>query len=396
MRLFLIFFVTVICIGTVRAQKPRLIVIGQDPDDAQSLVRLLHYANEFDLQGIIANADSNYAKEAAVLRPEIIHEMIKSYAEIYDNLVLHYKAYPTGTYLHSLVKNGTFGNGVEVLMKNYIGEGKDTEASDWIIEVVDIEDSQPVHITVWGGACDLVQVLWKIQSTRSEKEEEAFVKKLRMFFIDKQDSSNQWVMDTFPQLWLVLASDAGVNKWEFSYRGMFWGGEMETTSKAWLHETIIGQNVLADHYPYHAYTGGEARNPYMALKEGDTPAFLYFLQNGLNVSDRPEWGGRYELKGNPFYTDAKDAYFDAQTGAIINSPRATAFRWRNNFQNDFAARVQWGTKNYGDANHPHAVINGQANKSPLQIKVKAGDTLSLDASKSSDIDNDNLRFEWLL
>ena len=26
--------------------------IGQDPDDEQSLVRLLHYANEFEIEGI--------------------------------------------------------------------------------------------------------------------------------------------------------------------------------------------------------------------------------------------------------------------------------------------------------------------------------------------------------
>jgi uncharacterized membrane protein len=42
-----------------RADKPRLIVltdIGGDPDDQQSMVRLMVYANEFDIEGLIASA----------------------------------------------------------------------------------------------------------------------------------------------------------------------------------------------------------------------------------------------------------------------------------------------------------------------------------------------------
>ena len=41
------------------AVKPRLLVltdIGGDPDDQQSMIRLLLYANEFDFEGLIATA----------------------------------------------------------------------------------------------------------------------------------------------------------------------------------------------------------------------------------------------------------------------------------------------------------------------------------------------------
>ena len=114
---------------------------------------------------------------------------------------------------------------------------------------------------------------------------------------------------------------------------------MRSTSKEWLHEFIIGQNPLADKYPDKAFTGGEAKNPYMAMKEGDSPSFLYFLANGLNSPENPSWGGwggRYAVERNQFSRDASDIFYDEQTGREINSPRATVFRWRGDFQHDFA------------------------------------------------------------
>ncbi|MBK6479582.1 MAG: DUF1593 domain-containing protein [Saprospiraceae bacterium] len=150
--------------------------------------------------------------------------------------------------------------------------------------------------------------------------------------------------------------------------GYVLGGDMSLTSKEWLHTNIIGQNPLASQYPDQAYTGGNERNPFMAMKEGDSPALLYFMENGLNQPEHPEWGGwggRYTLERNQFYRDDSDSYFDEQAGKIITSPRATVFRWRPDFQNDFVARVQWGTKGYSDANHhPIVEINGDRNKAP--------------------------------
>jgi hypothetical protein len=150
------------------AQKPRLIVttdIGQDPDDAQSMVRLLHYANEFDIEGIIANADANYTKEPPVLKDYIIHDMINAYAKIETNLRLHDDLFPTAEQLHSVVKKGCYGNAEKIPYTEFIGDSMDTEGSDWLIKVIDKKDDRPVNIAVWGGACDLAQVLWKIKNT---------------------------------------------------------------------------------------------------------------------------------------------------------------------------------------------------------------------------------------
>ena len=258
--------------------RPILIVttdIGQDPDDQQSLVRLLHYADKFQIAGIIANADANYEHELPIVKTEIIHELIDAYHEIERNLIKHSPEFPSATYLHTKVKKGCAGNGRKIPVEQYIGEGKDTEGSDWIIKVVDNADTEPVIVSVWGGACDLAQALWKVQNTRQEDEVEAFVKKLRVYFIGKQDSSNDWIIESFPEMWLILALAESGNSWESTYRGMFLGGDMSITSRDWVHSNIIGKNPLANLYPDKAWTGNKDQNPHGAMKEGDSPAMFY-------------------------------------------------------------------------------------------------------------------------
>ncbi len=383
-------------------QRPKLIVttdIGQDPDDQQSFVRLLHYSNEFDFRGFIANADSNYDHEPPLIRDDILHNLISKYGLIQDRLKSHSPNYPTADYLHSLVKKGSNKNGVKVPVRNYVGPGHDTEGSDWIIESVK-QSTEPVNIAVWGGACDLAQALWKVKEAGSREELAAFVKKLRVYFIGKQDSSNDWIIQEFPKLWLILALDQSGDKWASSYRGMFLGGDISLTSRGWLNENIIGKNPLASEYPDEAYTGGEGRNPYMALKEGDSPSWLYFLSNGLNFPDHPNWGGwggRFEQERPNFFRDVQDKYFDKNKGVWMTSSMATVFRWRPDFQNDFAARVQWGSENQSKVNHaPIPVISNYSDDAYVEIPVEAGSSVTLDASKSTDPDGDGLSLSWLV
>lgn len=400
---FVIILLMLTTFSLAKAQKPRLIVltdIGQDPDDEQSMVRLLHYTNEFQIEGLIATADNNAEYEMAVLRDDIIHKMIDDYARCVDNFRVHADDFPEPRYLHNMVKKGNDKGGTNVPVQQFIGESFDTEGSEWIIDVVDRENPEPVCVAVWGGAADLAQALWKVKQTRSRAQVADFVKKLRVYYIAKQDASNQWIIDNFPDLWTILSLDESGNTWLSSFRGMFWGGDMSNTSKEWIHENIHGHTALADNFPEKAYTGGESRNPHMALKEGDTPSFLYFLPNGLNVIEHPEWGGwggRFEKKKPHLYSDAKDTFYDVSEGKTITSSRATVFRWREDFQKDFMARADWGAiSEYSAANHPPlAVVNGDIGTQPLHIFASPGKRVKLDAIISHDPDRDNLTINWV-
>src|ERR1039457_4986621 len=68
---------------------PRVIVIsdiGNEPDDQMSLVRLLLYSNELDIEALIAST-STWQKP--VFHPETMHPRIAAYGQGRPNLLLH-------------------------------------------------------------------------------------------------------------------------------------------------------------------------------------------------------------------------------------------------------------------------------------------------------------------
>ncbi len=83
--------------------------------------------------------------------------------------------------------------------------------------------------------------------------------------------------------------------------------------------------------------------------------------------------------------------FWGSDGYWHTSNKATIWRWRKAYQNDFCARMDWTvTPRYEDANHPPVPKLGHA--SVLQAKL--GDRIELSAEGSYDPDGDALHYEW--
>jgi hypothetical protein len=259
--------------------RPRLLVltdIGGDPDDQQSMVRLLVHSNEFEIEGLIASASGtpNELKER-VTKPQLIREQIEAYAKVLPNLRKHDPRFPAGELLFDVVKSGNLNRGRE-----FIGEGHDTEGSQWIIECTDKEDTRPLNIVIWGGQTDLAQALWRVRSDRSKLAFQQFQSRIRVFDIDDQDRIRDWLFAEFPDVFYVLSkAPKGADKREGAYRGMYLGGDQSLTSLAWLDEHVrAGHGPLGELYPSKTWT---APNLNSALKEGDTPSWLFFLPNGF-------------------------------------------------------------------------------------------------------------------
>ena len=373
-------------------QKPRLLVttdLGADPDDQQSLVRLMVYSNEFEIEGIIvsSNGTKGDLKEGQI-KPEFATEILRGYQSVYPNLLLHDQHFPSPESLFAVLKNGNPNRGWE-----YVGAGYDTEGSEWIIRHLDKKDSRPLNICFFGGQTDLAQALWKLKASRSVGEYQQIISKIRIFDINDQDQLFEKIIAQHPGLFYILAkAPDGFDKREGAYRGMYLGGDESLTSGAWLKANVIeNHGPLGALYPVNTWT---APNPHGAMKEGDTPSWFYFLENGLHVPEHPEygsWGGRYQKTKNGYYRDAQDS---------LNSEpkaRATVYRWRDDYQRDFAARMDWCVLDYANANHqPIAIVNGHSENSPLEIHAQPGQKVRLRASKSRDPDGDSLHFEWML
>lgn len=84
-------------------QRHRVIVStdigGTDPDDFQSMVHLLLYADTLDIEGLISSPFGPGRKEQ-------ILEVIDRYEQDYDELRAHSADYPTPDYLRSVTRQG--------------------------------------------------------------------------------------------------------------------------------------------------------------------------------------------------------------------------------------------------------------------------------------------------
>ncbi len=396
--LALILMIPAFLAGLTAAQKPRVIVltdIENEPDDTESMVRFLTYASHFDVEALVATTSTHQKDKTAAGH---IRQIVEAYGKVRDNLAKHEPGYPETAYLLSVIKEGLPAYGMAA-----VGEGKDSPGSAAIIQAVDRSDPRPVWVTVWGGPNCLAQALWKVRATRSPSDLEKFVAKLRVYTISDQDDTGPWIRKTFPGVFYIVSPGWGswgayhASTWSGisgdKFSGRFAGGDFSIVDNPWLDVNIRAKGPLGAEYPPAKY-----------LMEGDTPSFLYLINNGLGEPEHPDWGswgGRYELytprtrkwflepETRPIWSDAEDEVMGAD-GSWHSTNKASIWRWRSAYQNDFAARMDWTIKPYAEANHPPvAKLNHAA-----ELRVKGGERVNLSAEGSTDPDGNKLSYQW--
>jgi hypothetical protein len=363
--------------GEAPTTRLRLIIetdAGGDPDDEQSLVRFLLYANEWDVEGIIANRPR--ARDGENRNPErtglgVARRLVQAYGQCYSNLVQHDSHYPTPE---------------QLLARTVAGYSDSEEAVQLIVRAVDAPDPRPLWYSDWGsdrGAAtnNLQRALDRVLCERGPAGYAKFKQRLRLSSYDNFGDHTGSLAPPFP-LWVdTFRPPLEGKRWYHRFSAL-----TATAGGFDLHrDALTGHGSLGALYP---------TNTGPPQKEGDTMSFLYLVPTGMNEPEHPgrgSWAGRYGLNTNypgKNYFWANQA--DAWSGATNRDN--TLARWAADLQNDFRARLDWCASPARQANHPPIVrVRGDTRRT-----VKPGDKVVLDASATRDPDGDALRFEWFV
>ncbi|WP_148072847.1 DUF1593 domain-containing protein [Bythopirellula goksoeyrii] len=233
---------------------------GTDPDDFQSMVHLLLYADVLHIEGLISSPYGPGGKNN-------ILEVIDAYAEDYEHLESHSDRYPSPDALRAICKQGAINT------PGASGVDESTEGSQWIIKCAKQNDPRPLHVLVWGGIEDLAQAL---------HDAPEILPKLRVYFIG--GPNKKWSVDAYnyieqnhPQLWMIEANA--------TYRGWFTGGiqKGEWNNKQFVAKHIAGHGALGEFFV----------NAKDDIKMGDTPSVARLLRGASGDPSQPGWGGRF-------------------------------------------------------------------------------------------------------
>jgi hypothetical protein len=435
--LFLILMLAVFTFENAKSQtntKPRTIVTTDgELDDVDSFIRLLLYANEFKLEGLIVSSSQWHYKgdgkgtkftsememtkklygERTELRwpgEQWIYDLVDAYGKVYPNLVKHSKGFPTHKYLRDRIRIGNI---------DFEGEmEKDTEGSDFIKAKLLDDDMTPLYLQVWGGTNTIARALKSIEDQYKNTPEwdkiyKKVCQKAIIYAILDQDATyKKYIEPNWKDIKVYYNSN---QFWSFAY---FWKRSVPKELHPYLEGKFMG-DIINNHGPllkmYYSYGDGNpplgeiddiyssmekakknqwgSFGQYDFISEGDSPAFLHMVDVGLNNLNNPQdggWGGRLVQSAvTPSRWEDGDAASDLNpyTQKMDNAFAQT--RWIPAIQEDFAARADWCIKDFKDANHaPKISVKGANNKT-----VKTGQKITLKAA-AIDLDKNKVTFSF--
>ncbi|CAI4220154.1 unnamed protein product [Parascedosporium putredinis] len=377
------------------ATKPRVFIltdITNEPDDAESFCRYLTYANQFHTEDVVA-VTSTWLRDKVA--PENLRKIVDAYGKVVGNLNRHVHPdcpYPPAEDIKARIRAGPPVYGMKAVGDDVVL----SEGGELLRECLEDPNPEPLWVLVWGGVNVLAQVLHRI---RDNPHAEALRAKLRVYTISDQDDCGAWIRQQWPDIFYICSSH-GWNQ----YSNATWTGISADVDGGGPDKSVVSHEWIRSHIQLGPL--GAEYPSYEYIMEGDTPTFLYLVQNGLGVPEEPSygsWGGRYvpvnvSAEGVPnrgHFADASDAV-TGKDGQVYTTNKATIWRWRNAFQADFAARIQWTlTDDFAKASHhPVISVNGNVGIEPMRIEAEAGSAITLDASESYDPDDRGLAFRW--
>ncbi len=351
--------------------RPRTIVTTDgECDDLNSFIHLLLCANDMDICGIVLTSSCyHYAgNEELGVEPyrwageSWMETYISAYEEIYPNLVAHDPRYPSPDALRMMTKVGNIKEAGDM--------SEATEGSRLIQEEILKEDTSTLYLQCWGGSNSVARALMDIeaeqQNTPGWQDRKALISsRLVIYLISTQDSTyEEYIAVNWPQV-TVLHNKRSFEALAFNWKAVLDRDQTKTLRAKWQLVNILHQDnpLLKLYYTYwddRVYVGELPQYQYSLkrfnlsriwrfltyhggwfkygdfLSEGDSPAFLFLLDNRLKDMESYEtdnWGGRFEKVSEYYYVDN----YKAADGVG---------RYVTAINEDFARRVRWSEKSF--------------------------------------------------
>jgi hypothetical protein len=313
--------------------------LGGDPDDIQSLYRLIHYSDIFKVEGIVSSPGPG-AKNAAT--------KIKDWIRRVDVENLRTHGHPelmSELSLLQAVKQGAQEPGPPA-------HSRATDGSKWIVSRANAQDPEgrgrPLWLLVWGSLTDVAQAL---------DDDPSISSKIRIYFIGSNNTradtaSRDYVFNgmssgKWARLWWIENGILPVRSHD-TFRGVYEGGDQ---SGEWSNSEFVKRNIRghgANHGGDFDSLSGDAfplagPGPNgMMLKEGDSPSMLFLLSPLIGSVGKVEdptqdsWGGRFRLADPSRYPNY---YVDLDLPP--DRCQETVSKWRTAFLGDWKKRWSW-------------------------------------------------------
>lgn len=401
-----------------QSTKPRTIITTDgEIDDVDSYIRMLLYANEFRIEGLIYSSSmwhykgdgkgtkfisemdmtkKLYGEKTDLRWPGVtwMNELLEAYANVYPKLSTHAPGYPTSAYLKSVVKVGNI---------DFEGEmDVDTEGSDFIKSKLLDNSTEPIYLQVWGGTNTIARALKSIEdqykSTPAWAEiyKKVCSKAIIYAILDQDATYRKYISVNWKDIRVYYNSH---QFWCFAY---MWKEAIPLAWHKYFEGEFMSKNIILDHGAltalYYSYGDGKKQegdddhyhgnpekirktmwgdfNMYDFISEGDSPAFLHLIDVGLDNLEHPEyggWGGRLMNSAeNPLRWEDGDAVAELNPFTQKSDEAYPQTRWVEALQLDFAARADWCVRDYKDANHPPEVLVDKKH-----LKVKSGNSYKI-------------------
>ncbi len=293
------------------AEKPRVIVStdigGSDPDDFQSMVHYLVYADVFETEGLISSPPQKG-------RVRDILECIEAYEKDYANLRTWSDDYPSPDALRHVTRQGAIDPQADAEPTTEISAG-----AKLIIARAHATDSRPLYVIVWGSITDVAQAVHADPGIKT---------KLRVHSIGSWNTRNDqkardYLFAKHPDLWWIES--------DTTFRGMYQGG---------VQEGDLGNRSFTDkHVKGHGHLGDLFMRKKADIKMGDTPSVLYLLRGDPSRPEADHWGGAFV---RPFPGKRPTYWHDNPDKALSERGKdgaKTVNKWRRDYLRDWQARM---------------------------------------------------------